>query len=199
MIFEFLTVLLLKTHVLIVTCHWVVGQVLSSVSKGHNAVLSGWSCLTLKMRPPQSFETSGTTCQGDFIATCFTVTGKHTVYRMSAATPEEKDEWIKCVRWVKLQLLMYLQTLRLLVATAEGITSSLKVCRLQGPGFWPVMIASFSAIVLTFCNFVKSGSGHMAVEWASPTLQLFGTSLWAQSNAVFYKVRFIAFNVQVLF
>jgi hypothetical protein len=29
---------------------------------------------------------------------CFVVIGKHTVYRMSAATPEEKDEWIKCVR-----------------------------------------------------------------------------------------------------
>jgi hypothetical protein len=29
---------------------------------------------------------------------CFVVEGKHTVYRMSAATPEEKDEWIKCVR-----------------------------------------------------------------------------------------------------
>nr|CAD7574727.1 unnamed protein product [Timema californicum] len=27
------------------------------------------------------------------------VSGKHTVYRMSAATPEEKDEWIKCVRY----------------------------------------------------------------------------------------------------
>lgn len=26
------------------------------------------------------------------------VEGKHTVYRMSAATPEEKDEWIKCIR-----------------------------------------------------------------------------------------------------
>nr|CAD7263169.1 unnamed protein product [Timema shepardi] len=26
------------------------------------------------------------------------VSGKHTVYRVSAATPEEKDEWIKCVR-----------------------------------------------------------------------------------------------------
>jgi len=36
--------------------------------------------------------------QETFVAMCFTVTGKHTVYRMSAATPEEKDEWIKCVR-----------------------------------------------------------------------------------------------------
>lgn len=26
------------------------------------------------------------------------VVGKHTVYRMSAATDEEKEEWIKCVR-----------------------------------------------------------------------------------------------------
>jgi cytohesin len=26
------------------------------------------------------------------------VEGKHTVYRMSAATPEERDEWIKCIR-----------------------------------------------------------------------------------------------------
>nr|CAD7201514.1 unnamed protein product [Timema douglasi] len=40
----------------------------------------------------------------DFIKACKTdsegkvVEGKHTVYRMSAATPEEKDEWIKCVR-----------------------------------------------------------------------------------------------------
>ncbi|XP_023701417.1 cytohesin-1 isoform X3 [Cryptotermes secundus] len=39
----------------------------------------------------------------DFIKACKTdsegkvVEGKHTVYRMSAATPEEKDEWIKCV------------------------------------------------------------------------------------------------------
>ena len=28
----------------------------------------------------------------------FSVLGKHTVYRMSAATDEEKEEWIKCVR-----------------------------------------------------------------------------------------------------
>ncbi|XP_075231682.1 cytohesin steppke isoform X1 [Lycorma delicatula] len=40
----------------------------------------------------------------DFIKACKTdsegkvVEGKHTVYRMSAATSEEKDEWIKCVR-----------------------------------------------------------------------------------------------------
>jgi hypothetical protein len=32
------------------------------------------------------------------ITVYFVVIGKHTVYRMSAATPEEKDEWIKCVR-----------------------------------------------------------------------------------------------------
>jgi hypothetical protein len=32
------------------------------------------------------------------IGISFVVTGKHTVYRMSAATPEEKDDWIKCVR-----------------------------------------------------------------------------------------------------
>lgn len=29
---------------------------------------------------------------------CFTHTGKHTVYRMSAATAEEKDEWTKCLK-----------------------------------------------------------------------------------------------------
>ncbi|XP_046414477.1 cytohesin-1 isoform X3 [Neodiprion virginianus] len=40
----------------------------------------------------------------EFIKACKTdsegkvVEGKHTVYRMSAATDEEKDEWIKCVR-----------------------------------------------------------------------------------------------------
>lgn len=40
----------------------------------------------------------------EFIKACKTdsegkvVEGKHTVYRMSAATSEEKDEWIKCVR-----------------------------------------------------------------------------------------------------
>uniref|UniRef100_A0A1B6H0B3 Cytohesin-1 n=1 Tax=Cuerna arida TaxID=1464854 RepID=A0A1B6H0B3_9HEMI len=40
----------------------------------------------------------------DFIKACKTdsegkvVEGKHTVYRMSAATAEERDEWIKCVR-----------------------------------------------------------------------------------------------------
>ncbi|XP_058789632.1 cytohesin-1 isoform X2 [Phymastichus coffea] len=40
----------------------------------------------------------------EFIKACKTdsegkvVEGKHTVYRMSAATNEEKDEWIKCVR-----------------------------------------------------------------------------------------------------
>ncbi|RZF37896.1 hypothetical protein LSTR_LSTR009996 [Laodelphax striatellus] len=40
----------------------------------------------------------------DFIKACKTdsegkvVEGKHTVYRMSAATSEEKDEWIKCLR-----------------------------------------------------------------------------------------------------
>ncbi|KAL1452472.1 hypothetical protein WDU94_006700 [Cyamophila willieti] len=38
----------------------------------------------------------------EFIKACKTdsegkvVEGKHTVYRMSAATAEEKDEWIKC-------------------------------------------------------------------------------------------------------
>ena len=26
------------------------------------------------------------------------VEGKHTVYRMSASTEEEKDEWIKCIQ-----------------------------------------------------------------------------------------------------
>lgn len=38
--------------------------------------------------------------------------GKHTVYRMSAATDEEKDQWIKCVRWVIL-------ILRKIVASAQ--------------------------------------------------------------------------------
>lgn len=28
----------------------------------------------------------------------FLIPGKHTVYRMSAATAEEKEDWIKCVR-----------------------------------------------------------------------------------------------------
>ena len=26
------------------------------------------------------------------------VEGKHTVYRMSASTEEEKDDWIKCIQ-----------------------------------------------------------------------------------------------------
>ncbi|XP_059472495.1 cytohesin-1 isoform X1 [Neocloeon triangulifer] len=51
---------------------------------------------------PHCFElhASGT----EFIKACKTdsegkvVEGKHTVYRMSAATEEEKDDWIKCVR-----------------------------------------------------------------------------------------------------
>lgn len=30
------------------------------------------------------------------------VEGNHTVYRISAPTPEEKEEWIKCIRWVLL-------------------------------------------------------------------------------------------------
>ena len=40
----------------------------------------------------------------DFIKACKTdsegkvVEGKHTVYRMSAATQEEKDDWIACIR-----------------------------------------------------------------------------------------------------
>ena len=40
----------------------------------------------------------------DFIKACKTdsegkvVEGKHTVYRMSAAAPEDKDDWIACIR-----------------------------------------------------------------------------------------------------
>lgn len=29
------------------------------------------------------------------------VEGNHTVYRISAPTPEEKEEWIKCIKWVR--------------------------------------------------------------------------------------------------
>ena len=32
--------------------------------------------------------------------------GKHTVYRMSASTEEEKDDWIKCIQWVDLARLV---------------------------------------------------------------------------------------------
>lgn len=52
---------------------------------------------------PNCFELYATST--DFIKACKTdsegkvVEGKHTVYRMSAATPEEKEEWIKCIRW----------------------------------------------------------------------------------------------------
>lgn len=51
---------------------------------------------------PNCFELYATST--DFIKACKTdsegkvVEGKHTVYRMSAATPEEKEEWIKCIR-----------------------------------------------------------------------------------------------------
>lgn len=33
-----------------------------------------------------------------FLCVFQVVEGKHTVYRMSAATEEEKNEWIKCLR-----------------------------------------------------------------------------------------------------
>ncbi|XP_069189957.1 cytohesin-1 isoform X2 [Procambarus clarkii] len=51
---------------------------------------------------PNCFELYATST--DFIKACKTdsegkvVEGKHTVYRMSAATPDEKEEWIKCIR-----------------------------------------------------------------------------------------------------
>ena len=51
---------------------------------------------------PHCFELYATAT--DFIKACKTdsegkvVEGKHTVYRMSAATHEEKEEWIKCIR-----------------------------------------------------------------------------------------------------
>ncbi|XP_076061678.1 cytohesin-1-like isoform X2 [Oratosquilla oratoria] len=51
---------------------------------------------------PNCFELYATST--DFIKACKTdsegkvVEGKHTVYRMSAATPDEKDEWITCIR-----------------------------------------------------------------------------------------------------
>lgn len=51
---------------------------------------------------PNCFELYST--GNDVIKACKTdsegkvVEGKHTVYRMSAATPEEKEEWIKCIR-----------------------------------------------------------------------------------------------------
>lgn len=51
---------------------------------------------------PHCFELYATA--SEFIKACKTdsegkvVEGKHTVYRMSAATEEEKEEWIKCVR-----------------------------------------------------------------------------------------------------
>ena len=55
---------------------------------------------------PNCFELYATST--DFIKACKTdsegkvVEGKHTVYRMSAATPDEKEEWIKCIRYVTL-------------------------------------------------------------------------------------------------
>ena len=36
------------------------------------------------------------------------VEGKHTVYRMSASTEEEKDDWIKCIQWVAVARLVKL-------------------------------------------------------------------------------------------
>ncbi|XP_018014317.1 cytohesin-1 isoform X5 [Hyalella azteca] len=51
---------------------------------------------------PHCFELYATST--DFIKACKTdsegkvVEGKHTVYRMSAATHDEKEEWIKCIR-----------------------------------------------------------------------------------------------------
>ncbi|KAK4323147.1 hypothetical protein Pmani_006147 [Petrolisthes manimaculis] len=51
---------------------------------------------------PNCFELYATST--DFIKACKTdsegkvVEGKHTVYRMSAASPDEKEEWIKCIR-----------------------------------------------------------------------------------------------------
>jgi hypothetical protein len=67
------------------------------------------------------------------IVVCF-VAGKHTVYRMSAATPEEKDEWIKCVRWVHVRLLGHRLALGFPVLQCRrSCTLSLKVtdmCRI---------------------------------------------------------------------
>lgn len=51
---------------------------------------------------PNCFELYST--GNDVIKACKTdsegkvVEGKHTVYRMSAATQEEKEDWIKCIR-----------------------------------------------------------------------------------------------------
>ena len=39
---------------------------------------------------------------------CQVVEGKHTVYRMSASTEEEKDDWIKCIQWVAVARLVNL-------------------------------------------------------------------------------------------
>ena len=36
------------------------------------------------------------------------VEGKHSVYRMSASTEEEKDEWIKCIQWVVLFIVSFI-------------------------------------------------------------------------------------------
>jgi len=44
--------------------------------------------------PPQVIKACKTDSEGKVVE------GKHTVYRMSASTEEEKEEWIKCIQSV---------------------------------------------------------------------------------------------------
>lgn len=56
------------------------------------------------------------------------VEGNHTVYRISAPTPEEKEDWIKCIKYVAPSQTELLSALPVLAA--------LNVCR-EGPSWLP--------------------------------------------------------------
>ena len=53
---------------------------------------------------PHCFELYSALGQNEFIKACKTdvegrvIEGRHTVYRMSAATKEDKDSWIECIK-----------------------------------------------------------------------------------------------------
>ena len=77
------------------------------------------------------------------------VEGKHTVYRMSASTEEEKDDWIKCIQWVDLARLVKssppIATIFLILVSLRLHGASLDRTRV-------LMAKLLQTVVLLFCH-----------------------------------------------